>query len=324
MIEVRQWDGGTVAGAGVYSGLPLEQYHGNPEICPGPSISSSGLRQIWADGAASYFWTSPYNPHRKPQEQKDCFDLGRAAHFLILGESSFRRHFAVRPVQWLDWRRKDAQEWREEQRTAGLTVLTPADLETIRGMAGVLPGQKAMPESGLANSRLIKQGLLQGLVEHSLIWRDPEAGVWCRARPDIVRLADCVIPVDFKTIATASPSKALWDYGYHAQGAMVRDGLLHVAGLEMTAFVLVFVQSRPPFRVTVHELTPYEHPVTGEMIDPIALGAAQNRSALRTFATCLAAGEWPAGDGKAVEERMPEWLRHAIETRTEEQERMAA
>lgn len=316
-LSIIDWDGRQITKPGIYRGVPIRTYHEDPNLLDGPSISSSGLRTIFSRGAAAYWCTSPLNPLRIKKPEPDYFSLGRAAHTLLLGEEGFRGQYAIRPAIWKDWRKSEARQWRDLMRDAGLTVLTPEDIETIRGMAGLQPWQRpesgaTVPESGLANSRLVRDGgLLEGHVELTMVWRDEATGVWVRSRPDVVPVHDGMI-VDLKTSGTADPSRALWKYGYHAQGALAGEGLARLAGIEMTSFVLVFVRTSEPYAVTTHELVPFRDPDTGEDVDPIAIGREQNRKALDIFARCLAERSWPAADGEAREERVPLWYRREI------------
>lgn len=293
-------DGEIIEAPGVYA-MSLGWYH--QSCCAGPSISSTGLRTI-ADpskGPAAYWTGSPLNLHRIPREEKAYFSLGHAAHTLILGEKGFAEHYAVLPEQFPDFKTKAAQAWRDEQFAAGRTVLKPADIETIRGMAGLLPWQQpssgwSVPESGLANSRYVKLGLLEGEIERSLIYRDEVTGVWVKTRPDVLPTASRIV-ADLKTTTSASPDKAIWDHGYHAQGALVREAMKRVLDADMDEFYLVFVQATPPYRVTIREIA---------RID-LDTGTLQNRRALDTFARCLERKEWPAGDGEPRPAKMPAW-----------------
>jgi hypothetical protein len=60
-----------------------------------------------------------------------------------------------------------------------MTVLLPGQIEIIRGMHASL---QAHP--------LITGGILDGAIEHSLIWQDEETGIWLKARGDI-SINDC-------------------------------------------------------------------------------------------------------------------------------------
>lgn len=294
MIEAIPWDGQKITKAGIYSGVPMEAYHS--DICDGPSISSSGLRLLDSRSPAHYWAQSYLNPNRKPEEQKDAFDFGRAAHTLLLGESDFKKRYAVRPDEWSDWRTKDAKAWRDEMREAGRTVLVPDDLVAIRGMA-----------ASLARDPSIQAGLLQGHVERSIFWQDRKSGVWLKCRPDVIPVSDGIAG-DIKTTTDASPDKiqrAVQSWGYDAQGALVGEAFRQVLGFEMTDFVLVWIEGDNPWAVNVSPVDP----------EWISYGARRNRRAIDKFAKCIEAGEWPAYPSE-ITTSMPDWLRKRVETET--------
>lgn len=276
---------------GLYSGIPLEVYHG--DITVGPSISSSGLRTIEKQSPAHYYANSYLNPDREPEEPKDHFDFGKAAHTLYLGEDGFRESYAIRPDQWSDWRTNAAKEWRDAQRAAGKSILVPNDIAALRGIA-----------RNLSAHPLVRSGILQGLVEHSLIWQDKPTGIWLKARPDIVPAADGVL-VDLKTTTDASPeavTRSVAEYGYAVQGALAGLGMKEVLGVKMTDFVLVWIEKSAPYAVNVS-------PVDMEWI---YWAARQLRRAIDTFARCVETNEWPGYPGEQTT-YMPEWHRKRLE-----------
>jgi hypothetical protein len=112
MFAARQWTGEKITEPGCYL-MPIEAYHS--DCAAGPSISSSGLRQIEQESPAHYWAQSYLNPDREQEEDSEAFILGRAAHHLLLGEGSFAQKFCVRPAEWSDWRTKAAQQWRADQ-----------------------------------------------------------------------------------------------------------------------------------------------------------------------------------------------------------------
>jgi hypothetical protein len=96
-----------------------------------------------------------------------------------------------------------------------LTIITDAELANIAGMA-----------RSLAAHPLVKAGILDGAVERSLIWRDPETGdvVQEPARRDpqhspatFADLKTCV------SVSTDALRRSLADFGYHQQGALVGE-----------------------------------------------------------------------------------------------------
>lgn len=294
---LRLAEGAKIDRPGVWD-LTMAQYHG--DICAGPSISSSGLRTIWAQSAAHYFYTSPYNPTAPEPEERPHFSLGRAAHHLLfLGRKGFDEEFVTRPSQWRDWRTKEAQLWREAALADGKTVITDAELEHITGMA-----------RSLAAHPLVKAGILDGYVERSLIWRDRDTGAWLKSRPDCIPGSGLDV-ADLKTttsVATEDLRRTLGAYGYHAQGALVGMAFREVLQREMQSFSLVFVEKTPPYCVRVVTVKP----------DDLERGEKQIRAAAATFAECCATGRWPGPGGDQQDAEwldIPEWSRKSIDDR---------
>jgi len=294
---LRLAEGAKIDRPGVWD-LTMAQYHS--DICAGPSISSSGLRTIWAQSAAHYFYTSPYNPTPPEPEERPHFSLGRAAHHLLfLGRKGFDEEFVTRPSQWRDWRTKEAQLWREAALADGKTVITDTELEHIAGMA-----------RSLAAHPLVKAGILDGYVERSLIWRDRATGVWLKSRPDNIPWSGLDV-ADLKTttsVATEDLRRTLGVYGYHAQGALVGMAFREVLQREMQSFSLVFVEKAPPYCVRVVTVKP----------DDLERGEKQIRAAAATFAECCATGRWPGPGGDQQDAEwldIPEWSRKSIDDR---------
>lgn len=288
-----KWTGEKISAPGIYAGLPLEVYHS--DCCVGPSISSSGLRTIDSESPAHYWMTSYLNPERIPEERKDYFTLGQAAHMLFLGEQGFRRKFVMRPSKWADWRTADARAWRKEQEAAGFAVLTDDMMAQIRGMA-----------ASLAREPLIQQGLLSGEIERSMVWQDLETGVWLKSRPDAI--PNDTLIVDLKTTSSAAPQdvrRSIAENGYAIQLALAGEGMRATLGREPANddFVLVFVEVKPPFCCNVKI-------VDGEWID---YARRQLRRAIRTFAQCLETGQWPGYADNGRTAYMPSFLKSRLE-----------
>lgn len=275
---------GKIKAPGVYA-LPIDAYHGQP--CAGPSVSSSGLRTIWAQSPAHFWCRSSLNPNRLPEDERPAFAVGRLAHKLLLeGREGLEQDFAIRPDEWSDWRSKAAQVWRDEQVLAGRTVITPADLETVTAMA-----------NSLAAHPMVKAGILDGFVERSLIWQDAETGIWLKSRPDVIPNASGDY-ADLKTttsVSTKALEQSLASFDYAMQGALVGMASEVVLGIPMQSFTLVWVEKAAPFCVRVTTLTPAD----------LERGRLQVRSALRTMARCLERGEWPGPDASDDAEYLP-------------------
>jgi hypothetical protein len=280
-MNVTLFNGEPVSTPGVIRGLPIDLYHG--DCCAGPSISSSGLRTVFQASPAHYFADSYLNPEREPPEPKEAFIFGRAAHHLLLGEAEFNRHFVIRPEKIGDqkWNANATvcKEWLNHCLDQGLTVLTPAQIEAIRGMS-----------RGLAEHPMVRAGILNGLIEHSIIWQDKETGVWLKVRPDAIPTSDLDFS-DLKSCADISDDgleKAIGERGYHVQGALVGMACREVLERPMNSFSLVFSEKTKPHCARVKTLKPAD----------LELGELQVRIALRMFARCLDRGIWPGPGGE--------------------------
>lgn len=281
MIDPKTLEAGEIVTApGVYL-MPLDWYH--DQSCDGPSASSSGLRTIFGASPAHYWISSSLNPDRIEEEPSEALILGRAAHHLFLGEREFSSIFVIRPDQAPDGRAWNGnnltcKSWFADQKAAGLTVLKPEQVEQIKGM-----------RAGLERHPLVQAGILDGAIEHSLIWRDEETGVWLKARPDAIPNASGDF-ADLKTTADVTPrgiQKAIDDGRLDMQAALVKWGAKAVLGIEMNEFSLVFVEKTPPHCVEIRTVRP----------DDIREAEEDLRAALRLFARCVKENHWPGPGG---------------------------
>jgi hypothetical protein len=290
--------GEVVTDPGLYTGVPIDRYHSGT-LCDGPSVSSSGLRTIFKESPAHFWATSPLNPDAIEEPDSDAFVLGRAAHHLLLGEDAFSLIYVMRPPRFDSWRTDAAKAWRAEQEAEGRTVLLPSQIEAIRGMA-----------RSLAKHPLVANGLLNGEIEQSLLWKDAQTGVWLKSRPDAIPNWSGDF-CDLKTcdsVKTEAIERAVATFGYHCQAALIGEASDVVLGQPMTSFSLVFVESKPPHCCRVVTLKD----------DDITRGRKQNHAALRIFARCWERGEWPGPGGADAEYLgIPSWEQHKIDERLE-------
>lgn len=306
------WDGQRISKPGLYSGMSLNDYH-RGDICDGPSISSSGLRALWNSSPAHFWDKSPLNPQRDDSgDDNEAFILGRAAHHLICGEIGFAETFAIRPELAPDGRvwngnNKTCIKWFDDMRRARKTVLTPTQVEQVRGMA-----------VSLGENRMMQQGILSGLVERSMFARDPVTGVWIKVRPDVTATASGDY-ADLKTTISVlykDTQKSLDDFGYCQQGALVLE-VAKLLDIEATSFSLVWVEKKRPHCVRVQML----------IDEDLARGAKMNRVGIDTFHACLTAKHWPGpGDDRDDAEyiQLSDNARKRIDDRLQFQLREAA
>lgn len=292
-----EWDGKQITQPGMYAGIPLETYH-SPEICAdldpttkryktASSVSSSMLRKINPDtGSPAHFyakWTG--NPNYQPDDdEKRHFVIGRALHHLILGEKFFAKVFVQQPAEYEDEKTGELKKWNgnagvckrwiDGMKKAGRSPLSMVEVNAIRNMA-----------ISLGNHPLVKNGIFNGLIERSLFWKDKETGIWLKWRPDAIPtdsadFGELKMTRDIRFAALVGTIRKL---GYYQQASLGRVACKEVLGMEMGEFRLVFVENVAPWCTADFKIED----------EDIARGMRMNRACLRTFARCLASGNWP-------------------------------
>jgi len=304
----QKYNGQKIIRRGVYSGVPIEDYHSNTDLFDGFSISSSGLRAVLRR-PKEYWGYSPYNPTPFEKPEKDSLEFGKAAHMLLLGEEGFKEHYALRPPTYPDDKGNEkpwsgnsnwCKNWLADQAKAGRSIITETDIGHIRNIASALSSKEA-----------IRIGILNGRIERSLFCKDGD--IWLKARPDVVPNASGDF-VDLKTAASVddeSLSKAIYNHGYFVQAGLLRMIVREVLGADaFTSFTFVFVEKAPPYDVRVMQLKD----------EDIDLGEQQARLAIKTVKRCLKEGIWPGYDGFGKEfgwVEMPGWAKTRLKNQME-------
>ncbi|MEF9521352.1 PD-(D/E)XK nuclease-like domain-containing protein [Streptomyces sp. RB13] len=252
----------------VIDGLSADEYHADRT-----SISSSGLRALLAPGCPAQFKYDRDHPTPPKKE----FDLGHAAHQMLLGEGP-----EIDVLDFDNYLTKAAKTARAEAYDMGVVPLLRREYEQVEAMVAAV---RSHPD---ASSLLA----MQGVAEQSIYWTDPDTGIRCRVRPDwLVQHPRVTLVVDLKTTTDASPdacSKAIESYAYHQQGALYIDGV-QAAGLapEGARFIWIFVSKKAPHLVTVRELADQDQDI----------GRARNERALRIYRDCEQTDTWPDWTG---------------------------
>ncbi|WP_210251304.1 PD-(D/E)XK nuclease-like domain-containing protein [Aureimonas psammosilenae] len=292
------WNGTPITENGTYVGIPLAEYHGNVDLFDAPSISKSALKWLLPShgGSPKAFWGRwAHNPAHIEGKRSDALDFGKAVHCLLLGDEVFSETFIIRPEEFTDYKKKAAQEWREEMQKAGMTIVTPEQLLQINRIA-----------EDAGRYPLVQQGLLNGAVERTMAWKDPETGLWLRCRPDV--LAADGIFADLKTAAKFDEDfleKQAFDAAYYLQGAMTRM-VCRALDIPFETFVLLYVLTDEVPDTAHVEVSEHE----------LDRGEGEIRWALRTIRQCLDSGEWPGARPFAGGERhlqLKPWTKERID-----------
>lgn len=294
-MNAREWDGKTITEPGVYSNIPLEDYHNNLALLDGPSVSKSSLKNIFRSlkGSPKQFWTLwAHNPDHVVLEPSDALNLGKATHALLLGDEVFAEKFAIRPAEFKDYRKQAAQDWKKAVLESGKTPVTPDDIEKTRRIA-----------EDAARDPMVQQGILNGSVERSMFLKDEKTGLWFKSRPDNLALDG--FWADLKTTSSMDMAfirRQAEDNGYFLQGAGVRMACREL-GLPFETFVNVYVSTADTPDTQAIELDPAD----------LDLGEDMIRAGLDQIATCMKSGIWPGArpyEGRTL--TMSDWRRDAI------------
>lgn len=251
-------------GRTLVEGMPEEEYHAHP------ALSASGMKQLLR---------SPlhYQQSRAVRIEKPAFDVGHAAHGVVLGVGA--------PIEQIDQKLLSAD--------GGIrSNAAKADVDRIRA-EGKIPLKpetylkvRAMADSILANPKARALLEMDGYTEVSLFAIDPETGVPLRGRLDRLAGSRCL---DVKTTPDVRQHKlraVISDFGYDVQGEVYRLLVQLVLDVDPDPVQLIFVEKEAPYEVRVVQL--------GEGWQ--AGGFARMRRAIEVFASCVEFGIWPGDD----------------------------
>lgn len=306
--------GGIVPGAGVYK-MPMSVYH-SQRAFPGPSVSSTGIREAVLQSPHAFWKRWDGNPDRyPPKEESDALILGKATHAVILGDEVFDEHFIYVPEDapprptapqikayerdgvWSDSAAPRAEFWIPfDERAAGRHMLKHEQVETIFRMA-----------ENLQANPLAREMLVSDLIEISMVWQDEQTGLWVKSRPDCIPSNG----YDFGDLKTFSPKgtdlrlavqRATTDRGYHMQMALAIEGVEQVLGTTAERCGLVFTQTTEPWECL---------PV---LIDEDTLYWARvlNRHGLNLIGRGLETGDWPGVGADLITYSLPPSMTHRL------------
>ena len=238
-----------------------------------------------------------------PKAQTPAMILGSALHIATLEPARFEAMFHICPP--CDRRTKEGKETyaQESLKAEGKIMIRKGgddsdkgamgEVESVRGMAAAIHAHKIA--SALVNGK--------GQNEVSLLFKDEETGLMCKARLDRCiehyELLQCPLIVELKSCRDADD----WGFGkdcnsraYHIQAASYCHGYQVITG-KRPAHAFIAVENFPPHDLKVH------------MLDDAAMqsGLLSYRSMLNRYAQCVKSGNWPGYDEKVNTLELPKW-----------------
>lgn len=278
----------TVTSPGIVDDMPMEIYHGDP--CPTPAMSNSIIKPLLQQSPFHAWLEHPrLNPARTRTDDSK-FDLGTAAHAMLL-EGADR----CCVIDADDWRTKDARALRDLAWAEGKTPLLRATYEAAKVM--VLRAREYLEHTEFAGV------LARGKPEQSFFWQDYR-GIWIKARADFLTDQRDLI-LDYKSTAM-SPAKwqrAMLDHSYDTQSVLYQRGM---SALEHPGcrFVFLVQEASEPYACWLVE-------ATESMRELANLKIAR---AVRLWADCLERKQWPSYPFTVQPAYAPNWALAEEET----------
>jgi hypothetical protein len=278
---------------GVYD-MSAEDYHADP--CPVPSLSASVAKILIAQ-TPRHAWTA--HPRLNPDFQREedgAFDLGNAAHSLMLGDP---KKFAI--VDFDDWRTKDAKSAREKARADGRIPMLAKHWTRVNRMVEVGRMQLAGHDDAF-------DAFTNGKPEQTLVWE--EHGTWFRVRLDWLPDDRTKCFDDFKSTGSADPDafqRVAYSVGHDVQAALYRRGIRAVFGIEKPRIRFIVQEIEEPFALSSIRLN-------DEAMD---LGDYKVDKAVSRWRWCMNHGAWPAYPAVTCTIGPPAWHEGQVLAREE-------
>lgn len=259
-------------------------YHADP--CPEPSLSTSIAKVLLGKSPRHAKTQHPrLNPNFTRTTRKE-FDLGSAAHALMLGS-----HEKFVRIDAKDFRTKDAKAARDAAYEFDHIPLLEHQWTEVERMVAAGRAQLEVHEDA-------RNAFTDGTPEVVLIWQ--EGGVWCRCMLDWKPNSSRVF-YDYKTTGqSANPDdfqSTFYNLTYDVQCAFYRRGIRAVLGVEDPVFEFVVQETADPFALSVVGITPAAVDLADRKVD----------EALNLWRWCLQNDTWPGYPNRTAYIEPPIW-----------------
>ncbi len=290
---------------GVYFDISEEAYN---DDCAGISARASSIKTLLDQTPMHAAFEHPrLNPEYQRAEEKK-FDLGTAAHAMVLGSKITYEVFDL--PSWQNAKKEDKAA-KAEAYARGAVPILESQYARLERMALACHEQLASLADGDGKPlpHPLKDG---GRPEVTLVWDDPVTGVRCRCRLDWLpgafaaaagedgKMKAPVAVYDFKsTSGSANPLMAyrhLLAIGSDIQAAMYSRGVKACLGVQ-PVFRFIMQEIDPPFALSVVEP------------GPAFMQLAEDRltQGLLLWRRCVRENRWPAYPARVATIEPPVW-----------------
>jgi hypothetical protein len=291
----------TIDTPGFYFDVTEQDYHADPVIQP--SLSSSVAKVLVDQSPRHARYVHPRLRPPAPGEVEKvsrAMDVGSAAHKILLG-----RGRVVDILQFDDYRKKEAQQMRDDSRRAGNVPVLAADWADVETLA------KAAAEQLMERNR--PSIFTKGKAEVTMVWQEKN-GVWCRSRldflPDDAASAAHLTLPELKTTGGSSAAEdwqtTCFNSGYDIQTAFYRRGLKTLLpNLKTVEFEWIVLEQDPPHGLNIIKAGGQMEAEADEMVG----------LAIEMWGRCTTDNKWPGYDEEIVALDPPYWRAMKAELR---------
>jgi len=284
---IRAYDPKTFAPEGDWSDVPIEVYH-NPAF----GLSSSMLGHLDPPARLPVYLNEKH-------ERSAWSIIGSLVHSRVLEPDKPLPSIIVTPdtypgktgpAKWT-YQANFCKEWRDEQESKGLIVLSQDEYETVVGCVQSISARR------LCREVFNKPGSFE------LSCFGEYRGVKVRIRPDFVPTVGNAL-IDLKTTLDKGTNQSEWERAviqrrYHVQAAFYLDvwNAFHPED-QRDAFCWIVVEKASPY-------------LAGEFVASqrlIEAGRYQYRLELATYQQCLQSGQWLGHSESWIEVAPPRWM----------------
>ena len=244
---------------GLFRGLDAQTYHSSP------GVSQSRLKTFVEPGGPALY---------RANIRKDTSALKFGG---ILHTATLEPHLLDHQYAPTDLDRIGTKAWEEAERRAGGRILVKRpDWERAQRMRDAVLSHPTARQFFTAETE----------IETSMFWIDPDTGLLCRGRADILR-RDWRVMGDIKSCVDASQmgfENSITEWGYDWQDAFYRRGYSQATGgQEIDTFVFLAIEKDFPHLIGVYDIDP----------DTITAAAVDIDRALGELKTCIDTDTWP-------------------------------
>jgi hypothetical protein len=219
---------------GIHHNISHNDYHALTDI-----VSNSYLGRLAKVPAAA----------KIPQEETEAMRFGRAIHVFILeGETEFIKQYCICEDRGKR-SKEDKAYWVEMLvKHESQELIKFEDFEVIKKM-----------NNAVMSHPFAAKLLAEGISETTLIWKDEETGLMCKARPDRIPAGNKGTILDLKSTTNAAKNTFQNDcvkFGYAREGAIYLEGLGRLTGALYTdlIFACIAVEKTEPYRTEVYTI----------------------------------------------------------------------